>query len=58
VSSEALSTAPLPQRSAGKTFQATLAIGVFAAMISPATPSGCRTVIACRFGTALGIVRP
>ena len=58
VSSEALSTAPLPKRSAGKTFQATFAIGVFAAMIRPATPSGWRTVIAWRFGTALVVVRP
>ena len=58
VSSEAFSTAALPQRSAGKTFQATFAIGVFAAMISPATPSGWRMVMACRFGVALGIVLP
>ena len=58
VSSDAFSTAALPQRSAGKTFQATFAIGVFAAMIRPATPSGWRIVIACRFGVALGIVLP
>jgi len=31
----------LPQSSAGNAFHATLAIGVFAAMMSPATPSGC-----------------
>jgi hypothetical protein len=53
-----LSTAPLPHSSAGKTFHATFATGVFAAMIRPATPSGCRSVIACRFGVALGIVLP
>ena len=46
VSSALLSTAVLPQTSAGNTFQATLAIGVFAGTIRPATPSGCRTVIA------------
>ena len=46
VSSAALSTAALPQISAGNTFHATLAIGVLAAMISPATPQGWRTVIA------------
>ena len=57
-SSEAFSTAAFPQRSAGKTFQATFAIGVFAAMIRPATPSGWRIVIAERFGVALGIVLP
>ena len=50
VSSEAFSTAALPQSSAGKTFQATFAIGVFAAMIRPATPSGWRIVMAWRFG--------
>ncbi len=54
VSSDAFSTAALPHSSAGKTFQATFAIGVLAAMISPATPSGWRIVIAWRFGTALG----
>ena len=58
MSSEALSTAALPHSSAGKTFQATLAIGVLAAMISPATPSGWRTVMAWRLGTALVVVRP
>ena len=58
VSSDAFSTAAFPQRSAGKTFHATFAIGVFAAMIRPATPSGWRSVIACRFGVALGIVLP
>ncbi len=58
VSSDALSTQALPQTSAGKTFQATFAIGVFAAMIRPATPSGCRISIACRFGVALGSVLP
>ena len=44
VSSAALSTAALPQTSAGNTFQATFAIGVLAAMISPATPIGWRTI--------------
>ncbi len=58
MSSEAFSTAALPQSRAGKTFQATLAIGVLAAMIRPATPSGWRTVIAWRLGTALVVVRP
>ena len=50
VSSRAFSTAALPQTSAGNTFQATLAIGVLAAMISPATPSGWRTIIALPVG--------
>jgi hypothetical protein len=58
VSSAALSTAALPHSSAGNTFQATLAIGVLAAMIRPATPSGCRTVSAVLFGMALVVVRP
>ena len=44
VSSAGLSTAAFPQRSAGKTFHATLAIGVFAAMMRPVTPTGWRTV--------------
>ena len=57
-SSDAFRTAAFPQRSAGNTFHATFAIGVFAEMIRPATPSGWRSVIAWRFGTALGIVRP
>jgi hypothetical protein len=50
--------AALPQSSAGKAFHATLAIGVLAAMMSPATPSGCRTTIADLFGTALVVVWP
>ena len=58
VFSDGLRTTPLPHSSAGKTFQATFAIGVFAAMISPATPSGWRIVIAWRLGTALVVVRP
>ena len=58
VSSAAFSTAALPQISAGNSFHATLAIGVFAATIRPATPIGSRTVIACRFGTPLVVVRP
>ena len=33
-------------------------IGVFAAMMSPATPSGCRTTSAALFGTALVVVWP
>ena len=48
--------AALPQSRAGNAFQATFAIGVFAAMISPATPSGCRTTMAALFGTALVVV--
>ena len=58
VSSEAFSTAALPHSSAGKTFHATLAIGVLAAMIRPATPSGWRTIIAWRFATPLVVVLP
>ena len=45
MSSAPFSTAALPQISAGNTFHATLAIGVFAAMMRPATPHGWRTVI-------------
>jgi len=58
VSSAAFRTAALPQIRAGKTFQATLAIGVLAAMIRPATPTGCRTVMAYLWGTPLVVVRP
>ena len=58
VSSAALSTAALPQSSAGNTFHATLAIGVLAAMMRPATPSGWRTVSAALLGIALVVVRP
>ncbi len=58
VSSEGFMTAVLPHRSAGKAFQATLAIGVLAAMISPATPSGCRWIEALLFGVALVVVLP
>ena len=58
VSSAAFSTAVLPQTRAGNTFQATLAIGVLAAMMRPATPSGSRTVMAVLCGTALVVVRP
>ena len=58
VSSAGLSTAAFPQRSAGKTFHATLAIGVFAAMMRPVTPSGWRTVWAVLLGIALVVVRP
>ncbi len=50
--------AELPQRSAGKAFHATLAMGVLAAMMSPATPSGWRTIMAVLFGTALVVVCP
>ena len=58
VSSAAFRIAALPQSSAGNAFQATLAIGVLAAMMRPATPSGCRTIIALLFGTALVVVWP
>ena len=58
VSSAAFSTAVLPQMMAGNTFQATLAMGVLAAMIRPATPMGQRTVIACLPMPALVVVRP
>ncbi len=57
-SSDGFSTAALPQSRAGNAFQATLAIGVLAAMMSPATPSGWRTVMALLFGVALVVVRP
>ena len=46
MSSAAFRIAALPHSSAGNAFQATLAIGVLAAMIRPATPSGWRTTIA------------
>src|SRR6185369_13392017 len=52
VSSAAFRIAALPQSSAGNAFHATLAIGVLAAMMSPATPSGWRTTSAVLFGTA------
>ncbi len=58
VSSLALSTAALPQMSAGKTFHATLGSGVLAAMIRPATPRGWRTIIGWRLGTAEVVVFP
>ena len=54
VSSDGLSTAAFPQSRAGNTFQATLAMGVLAAMMSPATPSGWRTVMALLFGHGAG----
>src|SRR5688500_5821482 len=57
-SSDGFSTAALPQTRAGNTFHATLAIGVLAAMMSPATPSGWRTVMALLLGVALVVVRP
>ena len=58
VSSADLRTAAFPQMRAGKTFHATLAIGVLAAMISPATPMGWRTVIANLLATPLVVVLP
>jgi hypothetical protein len=58
VSSAAFSTAAFPQTSAGKTFQATLAMGVLAAMISAATPRGSRMVEANLFGTPDVVVFP
>ncbi len=58
VSSAALRIAALPHTSAGNTFHATLAIGVFAATIRPATPTGWRTVMAYLFWAALVVVRP
>src|SRR4029078_11720926 len=58
VSSAPLSTAALPQISAGNNFHATLAIGVLAAMISPATPQGWRTFMAYLSGGPLVVVRP
>ena len=58
VSSAVFSTTPLPQISAGKTFQAKFGAGVFAAMISPATPQGRRIVMAQRPAMPLVMVRP
>ena len=55
---DAFMIAALPQSSAGNAFQATFAIGVLAAMIRPATPSGWRTTIAVLLGTALVVVWP
>ena len=48
VCSDGLTTAAFPQSRAGKTFQATFGSGVLKLMISPATPSGCRTVSTVR----------
>ena len=45
-------------RSFGGVMRWAVAIGVFAAMMSPATPSGCRTTAACLLGMALVVVRP
>ena len=58
VSSEGLSTAPLPQRMAGKTFQATFGSGVLNEMMSPATPTGCRTDMTVRCAMLAVVVRP
>src|SRR6188474_368686 len=58
VSSAALTTAVLPHIRAGKTFQAMFAIGVLAAMIRPATPTGWRIVMAYLLAAALVVVRP
>src|SRR6266545_3811747 len=58
VASEGFSTAPLPQNTAGNTFQATLGSGVLNEMINPATPTGCRTVITVLCAMVAVVVRP
>ena len=58
VSSAHFITAALPHIRAGKAFQATLAMGVLAAMMRPHTPSGWRTISTSRSGVALVEVRP
>ena len=56
--SDGFRTAAFPHRSAGKAFQATFGSGVLKLMISPATPSGCRTVSTVRCGMLAVVVRP
>ena len=56
--SDGLSTAALPQRSAGNTFQATFGSGVLKEISRPATPTGWRTVITVRWGMVAVVVFP
>ena len=58
VSSDGFRTAPLPQKIAGNTFQATFGSGVLNEISSPATPTGCRTAITVRCGMLAVVVRP
>ena len=58
VCSEGLTTAAFPQKTAGNAFQATFGSGVLKLMISPATPSGCRSVSTVRWAMLAVVVRP
>src|SRR5207245_2132693 len=57
-SSAGFQTTVFPQTSAGRIFQLGTATGKFQAVITPATPTGRRTVMPNLLGSSLGAVRP